>query len=107
MCEKDFDENDTFIGGQGHFAPNHEKGEGDKNRQTEKISLVGEFTRTEKGTRGRPTGYSGTLPRSFVEWIAEETPSIGIRSSPNKQAKIFIHWRTGLVNYKPSEASPI
>jgi len=102
MCEKTIDENDSFIGGQGHFAPDYEKSEGDQDRQTEEISLVGELKRTEKGTRGRRT-----VPRSFVEWLAEKTPQIGIRSSPNKQAKIFLHWRRGLVNYKPSEASPL
>jgi len=90
MCEKDFDENDSFIGRQEYFAPDYEKSQGDQDRQTEKISLVGELTRTETGTRGlqihKP--QAAHVPRSFMEWLAEETPTIGLptRSQASQMA---------------------
>jgi len=56
MCEKDFYENDSFIGGQGYFAPDNEESTRDKNREVEKISQVGHTGNDRKG--GAPTESS-------------------------------------------------
>ena len=49
MCEKDFYENNSFIGRQSHFAPDNEKGSRDQDREVEKISQVGHTGNDRKG----------------------------------------------------------
>jgi len=95
MCEKTVHENDTFIGRQEHFAPNYETGKGDQDRQTEKISQVGEFTRSENGMRRRETKRGecrapAHIPKSFMEWLAEETQAIGLPTRSKASEMAFL-----------------
>ena len=65
MCEKDFYENDSFIGGQGHFAPDYEKSQGDQDRQIEKISEVGPHTCPKASTGGESASAGEFAMKSY------------------------------------------
>ena len=75
MNGKDFYENNSIIGGQGHFAPDYEESSRDQDRETQKISQVG-HTHDRKGNgeasgEGAVREHEDRPPASFVIYPKE------------------------------------
>ena len=63
MCEKDFYENNSFIGGQGHFAPDNEESARDQDREVEEKIEVGSAHGPKRAPgEGAARGHKGRHP---------------------------------------------
>jgi len=63
MCEKTIHENDSFIGGQGHFAPDYEEGPRDQDREVEEKIEVGSAHGPKRAPgEGAAQGQKGRHP---------------------------------------------